>query len=98
MIGTTPTKKFNLPIDLSDIKNFSVTFSQDEEVIKKMKSDCTVEGNSIIAHLTQEDTLKLQEKKTVKVQIKLLFKDGNVLKTKIKSLYSGEILDKEVIT
>lgn len=99
MKGTTPTILYTLPIELNDVKNFSVTFSQGgEPIITKMKSDCEITDGKIIVRLSQEDTLKLQANKIVETQIKFLFSDGNVVPTKIKQLYAKRILDEQVIT
>lgn len=99
MRGTTPTIAYTIPIDLGDIKNFTVTFRIDGEVVlKKKKDDCVIEDNKIIVELSQEDTLLLPRDKIVETQVKLLFMDGNVLKTKPKNLFSGDILDEEVIS
>lgn len=99
MKGTTPTIAYKIPIDLGDIKNFSVTFRIDGEIVlKKEKVDCVIEDNKIFVQLSQEETLLLPRNKIVETQVKLLFMDGNVLKTKPKNLYSGDILDEEVIS
>ena len=69
--GTTPTHTFVLPFDASVIEKVRIIYAQDEEV-KLTVCDVSIEGNTITARLTQEDTLKLECGKFVEVQVRVL--------------------------
>ena len=77
-IGTTPTNKFEIaeigkeiPIDL--IKALKITYSQNNRIIlEKYKTDCQVETGKIILKLTQDETFKFYDTKSISIQIRLL--------------------------
>ena len=102
--GTTPTITFNLPFDTEIIKDLRITFAQEvsffneqNTVIDKSLSDCTLDGSQIILALTQEDTLKLDSGKGVTFQVKILTTDGQVIASKPRSVAVGLILNGEVL-
>ena len=97
--GTTPTITFNLPFDTAGvIKDLRITFAQDSgSVIEKKLADCELDGTSIYLDLTQEDTLKLTHNKAVKIQVKILTIDGQVMASIPRSISCGEILNTEVL-
>ena len=46
--GTTPTNRFNLPFDVSEVVALRIAYSQKGAVIfTKTEADCTLEGNTV---------------------------------------------------
>ena len=67
--GSTPTNTFNVNIDLTDATVY-VTYSQKGQVIlEKTNANMTINSDSIVVELTQEDTLKFSTG-DVEVQIR----------------------------
>lgn len=97
--GTTPTITFTLPFDTAGvIKDLRASFAQDNEIIIEKKIvDCTLDGNTVSVDLSQEDTLKLTHDKAVKIQVKILTIDGQVIASIPRSVPCGEILNTEVL-
>ena len=75
--GTTPTLKFNLPFSAELAEACFVTLSQSGRVIvEKTTEDCIANGNAILCKLTQRETLWLNHKKNVDIQLRVKTK-GN---------------------
>ena len=96
--GTTPTVTFNLPFEVSEIKNVEVYFAQDgENLVTKEMADCTLDGKTLAVTLTQAETLSLDTDEKLEMQARFVFKDGSVdatdiIKSKVKEiLKDGEI-------
>jgi len=78
--GTTPLHVFKLPFSTENIEKVRVIYSQNNKpVVKKELCDCTLEGNTIKLKLTQEDTLELDCKFPVEIQVRVLMAGGDVL-------------------
>ena len=96
--GTTPTHTFDLPVSPAEFKNIRIVYAQDNVIIlKKELKHCNVTDNTITLTLTQEETLKFSHKKPVRIQIKALTTDDEVVATPIHIVAVGECLDDEVI-
>lgn len=96
--GTTPTHVFNIAFDASELKSVRITYAQnDEVVITKETDDCKLKGNKITTTLTQEETLKLNCKKRVQIQLRALTKSGVSLSTLVKIVPVDKCLDNEVL-
>lgn len=97
--GTTPTFTFTLPFEADGlITDLRVTFAQgDETVLEKSIADCTLDGAKIGLNLTQEETLKFNHEKTIKIQVKVKFSDGSVAAAKPCFVFCREILNEEVL-
>lgn len=51
--GTTPTQVFELPFEVAQLDNYTITYSQNNEVrLKKRPADCRQENNYIFVTLT----------------------------------------------
>lgn len=90
MRGTDiPITLTNLP-DGIEIKRLD--FSQNDKiVITKLGTDFTIEDNTAIGELTQEETLKLDDKRLVEIQ--LAYKvNGKARRTYIKGVSASKIL------
>lgn len=96
--GTTPTHTFKVPFDTSLIKEVRVIYAQaDAPIICKETGDCTLNGDTIVTTLTQEDTFKFDCKKVVQIQIRVLTKAGEVLSTRVQNICIDKCLDNEVM-
>lgn len=66
--GTTQTLTFTLPEEI-DIAELYITFNQNKgTVLEKSKSDASIDGKTIAVSLSQEDTLKFDDKAGLKIQ------------------------------
>ena len=84
----------NLP-EGSEIKRLD--FEQKKVIIvTKTGSDIIIDGNTGYTELTQEDTLKFDEKRTVEVQLSFVL-GGKAKRTLIKSFYVARAEYKGVI-
>lgn len=98
--GTTPTLEFTLPFDTSLIAEMYITMSQNDKVVlEKSMADCNCFGMVITLNLTQEDTLKLEQKPgaQAEIQIRIRTKEGEALASDIMRVYVGRILKEGVI-
>lgn len=97
--GTTPTHVFKVPLESAQIQNVEITYSQsDEEAFRKGVSDCVIEDYKISVQLKQEDTLKLNHKKKVQIQIRVRTVNGEVMSSRViqrevEQCLSGEVLE-----
>lgn len=97
--GTTPNVRFKIKnLDTDLIETAEIYFGQrDRLVIKKDNEDCIVERGFVSCFLSQEDTLCLNAKERVDIQLRVIIKGDVVLSTKIFKRYVYEIVDEEVI-
>lgn len=80
--GTTPTHTFNIPPDLSAIKEVRIIYSQNGEVVlKKRTADCTIEGRTIKTKLSQEDTFLFKGNTPVSILIRVLTQGKDALRS-----------------
>lgn len=69
--GTTPEFIFSLPFKCSSIAKLNIAFSQNNKVVlNKSASDCEMSGNTISLRLSEEDTLSLDSRYRVEVQLR----------------------------
>ena len=96
--GTTPTHRWKLPIAGEMLKEVSITYQQNDEIIvKKTEADCEIGSDMVSVKLTQEDTLKLEAKVKTETQLKVLTTSGDVLATKPKTITVEDIHDEGVM-
>lgn len=98
--GSTPTLVLTVDeVDLTQMKNLSVTFSQIGKTLKKYKGDeaLVIEPHSISVTLTQEETLSFKSSYPVEVQIKMQTQEGKVFPTTVERVPVTAILDEEVM-
>lgn len=90
--GTTPTLTMKLPFAVGLIKELSIAFSQNGELLlEKTKKDCILVGDTITLNLTQEDTLKLTPIK-VEMQVRILDTSDQAFASKVYMLPVNKIL------
>jgi hypothetical protein len=91
--GTTPTVTFNLPFDVSTIRNCEVYFAQNDELlVTKAIEDCVLEDRTLSVTLTQSDTLQFDDDAKLEMQIRFVFTNGAVDATQIIKGKIGRIL------
>lgn len=96
--GTTPTHTFEMPFDCENLTALTITYAQNDMIVlKKSKEDCIVKGANIIVKLSQEDTLRFNDERGVKMQVKILNGVSDVYVSDIITASVGEVLDEEVI-
>lgn len=96
--GTTPTLDFVLPLGSPEIIAGTITLSQrGNAIVKKPFSEWVINGNTISVTLTQEDTLLINTKYPVEIQLKPKFINGVVPDTDIHTLQADKVLDEVVI-
>lgn len=100
--GTTPTHKLNVNVDLTEARVY-VTYKQRGSVIVERNNEeetntLTIDSESIILTLTQEETLKFYTNEKVDIQIRAVFATGEALASTIVSTYTDRILkDGEIV-
>ena len=99
--GTTPTITFNLPFDVSTIKNCEIYFGQNDELlVTKGYNDCVLSGTTLSVTLKQKDTLQFDPAEKLQIQVRFRFNDDSVdateiIKGKISDLLSDAVIKKD---
>lgn len=96
--GTTPTFVFTLPFDTKNLSKARVIFehSDDVKLIKVVEKD-NFDGNKITITLTQEETLLFYCNSYIKVQLRVLTANNEVLASDVNKVFVCECLDDEVM-
>lgn len=96
--GTTPTHIFKIPFPVSSVKEAMVIYAQDDiEVFRKDTPDCVMKDNEISVILTQEDTLLLNHRMPVQIQLRLLTTQGIAMASNVKVISVKKCLNNEVL-
>ncbi len=96
--GTTPTHKFNIPFDTSDVAKVKVIYAQDDEIlIVKGTDECVLEGNTITVTLSQQETFEFEYGKSLQIQLRILTNSGQSLVSVIETVGVSKCLDNEVM-
>ena len=96
--GTTPTHVFNTSLDLTGATKLYITYAQrGANLIEKDLEDCTVTSSSVTVVLTQEESLKLDPKSEVEIQIRALISGDVAVASNIIKTEAGKILKGGVI-
>lgn len=91
--GTTPTVIFTLPFEAEVFETVWITFSQNSREVFTLYSDeLILNGDTITAKLTQEQTLKLTGRCKVDIQIRGKTYDGKALASNVMSTWAERIL------
>ena len=97
--GTNPENTFTLPFELVAPQQIWLSYAQDDIVlIDKDKSSIVISGAELKVQLTQEDTLKLDHRKPVQVQVRILTADGAAIRSGIKEYSVSKILKDGIIS
>ena len=97
--GTTPTLTFTLPFETSLLKNLYITFTNknNEALLEKELSNCTLNDKSVSITLTQEETLIFEGRQKIRLQLRAVTTDNAALASNIFDVYVHEILKEGVI-
>ena len=96
--GSTPTHEITTDISLVDAEVIYVTYEQlNRMVVEKGKDDIAVEADKLIIELSQEETLKFNDKYKVEIQVRARFADGrapvsNIMTTTVDRLLKGDVI------
>lgn len=97
--GTTPTITFNLPFNVSTIKNCEIYFSQEDELLfTKGYNDCVLDDTTLQVTLKQKDTLKFDDELKLQIQLRFMFNDGSVDATEVMKDKIGKLLTDDIIS
>lgn len=96
--GTTPTLKFTLPFDTSELAAAWVTLAQSGKVvIDKPMTDCVLDGYTLSVTLTQQETIKLTAENRTDIQLCVRTTDGAALASAIFREETDRILKDGVV-
>lgn len=98
--ATTPTHKFELGINISNLEKVLITYKQNHRnVMDKTLDDCKITAPDTLEYtLTQEEMNEFcKEDGLVTVQVRILTKDGTALSsqmiyTDLKNVLNDEVL------
>ena len=77
--GTTPTLKFKVSVNTSEITLLNVAIAQNSKVVvEKALTDCTLADGYITCPLTEEDTLALRTEYPVEIQLRVGIGDARL--------------------
>lgn len=97
-LGTTPTHTFTLPFEAENISKALIVYAQsDREVLRKIRSDCHMEGNTLSVKLTQKETFRFNYNKKVQIQVRVLTTAGKALTSNIITADAEKCLSNEVL-
>ena len=97
--ATTPTHRFVLPFDYeANVVKCLVTYTQcDKIVLEKTEADVLHEGNTVIVHLTQEETRLFGVSAQVEVQLRVYTNTDDAMASQIFRLNVKNVLNDEVL-
>jgi NAD-dependent DNA ligase len=96
--GTTPTHTFNLPFDVSTLKVISIAYGQKTDVLfVKRLEDMTVDGSTVRVTLTQKDTLKMDPRRDVEIQVRVVTHNDEALASDIFTVPIDRVIECEVL-
>lgn len=96
--GTTPTLRFTLPFDTSELAAAWVTLAQSGKVvIDKPMADCVLDGYTLSVTLTQQETIRLTAENRTDIQLRVRTTDGAALASAIFREETDRILKDGVI-
>lgn len=94
--GTTPTFLFKFSVNLDLINEWRICFAQEgKENLIKTNQDCVIDENQVIyVKLSQDETFAFDDSKYVKIKVKALTNDNNVIPSQTIKMFVCEMLDK----
>ena len=98
MVGSTPTHTFTLPFGTDILRNFKITYGQDDKIlITKYLANCECDGCTVKLRLSQEETFLFDSDKAVQIQMRVVTLGGDVIPSKVKLVEVDKCLDREVL-
>ena len=96
--GTTPKLEFVLPFKADSlIDGYVVLAQRDVVLVEKKISECQRNDHILCVTLSQEDTLKLDDRHRTEIQIRAKTLEGEVIASDVHSVETGRILKDGVI-
>lgn len=96
--GTTPTLEYTLPFSTDDVKGCRVDFTQNGKlVLVKEGDECVLLGTKVSVILSEEETLKLNERELLEMQVEIKTSDDSVMRSRPITVKVGKALNKEVM-
>jgi len=81
--GTTPTLTFTLPFETTGLTKCDIDFAQNNKVVlNKDIDDCTLSGYTVSVALTEAETLALNTKQLLEMQISVKKSDSSIARSK----------------
>lgn len=91
--GTTPTIRFDLPIDVELVDCMYLTLAQNgKTVIERCLTECSCDVRRVSCKLTQSETLALMAATETQMQVRLRTKGGDALASQITTVRVDRIL------
>jgi hypothetical protein len=96
--GTTPKLEFTFPFEVNTLSDCYVTLAQNNVIVlEKCLADCQCGGRTLVVHLTQEETLKLDCNCNTEIQIRAKTISGDAVASNIIVVATEKILKDGVI-
>lgn len=96
--GTTPKHTFNLPFAIPEGAVVRIIYKQgDSVVLVKTDQDCEINESSVSVRLTQEETFSFNEKRKVRIQLRILTPEEEALESNIITRTVEECLEREIM-
>lgn len=95
--GTTPIHTFTLPVDASQIEKVRINYAQARNlVLVKTEQDAVEFKNNVIKiRLSQKDTLQFSSNMDVEIQMDILEKTGDTLRSEVLRVDVDRCLNEE---
>lgn len=96
--GTTPTHRFNTPIDFTNAETLYLTYKQgNKTVVEKSIDDVEITADELKVTLTQTETLGFNARLDVEIQCRARFPDNKAVASNIIRCEASRILKEGVI-
>ena len=96
--GCTCTAYYDFPFKENDVDTLFVTYEQANKIVfEKSIDDCTFLDGEIEVKLEQEDTILLEEKIRIRMQIRGKLNDGSAFKSDVVEASTDELIKEGVI-
>lgn len=100
--ATTPTHRFTVPFDPSEMKELLLSYAQHGRVVLERRkgelSFSTEEGEYLLSHrLTQAETSRFRAEEPVLIQLRVLSQAGDALASDPVTIRVEDVLNDEVL-
>lgn len=97
--GDTVDLKLGTNEDLTDAIVYVSIIQNGFVVVEKTIGELTIDENSIVVHLSQEDTLQFNSRQKIKIQVRFkkgkVIKGSNILSNTVGEIFKGGVLEDE---
>lgn len=96
--GTTPTHTFTVPIITGDLKVVHIAYAQNSQVLFVKDTESVKMGaNELSVTLTQDETLQIDPRRNVEIQVRVVTLDGTAMASDIITVPADRVLECEVL-